>query len=112
MSTIIVMTPLIIAHWPAITAAVTAAISTMGFAVARDAAAELRGQTRTQTKTKEEIEVDNSEILADAAGRGEEIVVEREGVRATFTRDAGAGSASVWKGPATRRRTSAASGRS
>jgi len=86
MSTVIVVTPLIIAHWPAITAAVTAAIATMGFAVARDAAAELRGHT--QTKTKEEIEVDNAEILADAAGREEAIVVQREGIRATFTRDA------------------------
>ena len=86
MSTVIVVTPLIIAHWPAITAAVTAAIATMGFAVARDAAAELRDHT--QTKTKEEIEVDNAEILADAAGREEAIVVQREGIRATFTRDA------------------------
>ena len=91
MSTIIVVTPLIIAHWPVITAAITAAMATMGFAVARDAAAELRGQNRTQTKTKEEIEVDNTEILADAAGRGEEIVVEREGIRATFTREARGG---------------------
>ena len=37
--------------------------------------------------TREEIEVDNSEILANAAGRSEEIVVEREGLRAVFTRD-------------------------
>ena len=37
---------------------------------------------------REEIEVENSEILENAAGRGEEIVVEREGVRAIFSRDA------------------------
>ena len=44
-------------------------------------------QSHVAGTTREEIEVDNSEILANAAGRGEEIVVEREGLRAVFTRD-------------------------
>ena len=34
MSTVIIVTPLVIAAWPSITAAVTAAVGTMGFALA------------------------------------------------------------------------------
>lgn len=85
MSTVVVLTPIIIANWPAITAAVTAAVGAAGFAVARS------GDTtslRAEQKTREEIEVENSEILQEAAGSGEEIVVEREGLRAVFSRDA------------------------
>jgi hypothetical protein len=85
MSTVLVLTPIIIANWPAITAVVTAAVGTMGFSAVQAAAAE---QSKVAGATREEIEVDNSEILANTAGRGEEIVVEREGLRAVFTRDA------------------------
>jgi hypothetical protein len=84
MSTVIVLTPLIIANWPVITAAVTAAVSTMGFTAVRAAA---DAGVETLVKNKAEIEVDNSEVLAASAGTGQEIVVEREGIRATFRRD-------------------------
>ena len=84
MSTVLVLTPIIISNWHAITAVVSAAVGTMGFSMAQQA-----GLLESQAAgvTREEIEVDNTEILASAAGRGEEIVVEREGLRARFTRD-------------------------
>ncbi len=85
MSTVVVLAPIIIANWPMITAAVGAAVGTMGFAMVRREEAITQ---RTATKNREEIEVDNSEILPSALGAEEEIVVEREGVRAVFTRDA------------------------
>ena len=85
MSTVVVLTPIIIANWPAIVAVVSAAVGTMGFSAVQAAEAETSHVTGT---TREEIEVDNSEILATAAGQGQEIVVEREGLRAVFTRDA------------------------
>jgi hypothetical protein len=85
MSTVVVLAPIIIANWPVITAAVTAAVGSMGFAAVR--AADQIGQ-RTETTVREEIEVDNSEILREATGGGEQLVVEREGLRAIFTRDA------------------------
>jgi hypothetical protein len=84
MSTVIVLTPIIIANWPAITAVVSAAVGTLGFSVAEGFETQNAQAVGT---TREEIEVDNSEILANTAGRAEEIVVEREGVRAVFTRD-------------------------
>jgi hypothetical protein len=86
MSTVIVLAPVIIASWPVITAAVTAAVGSVGFAVARDATAGLTSNVATTNKT--EIEIEDSEIMQQASGSGEELVVEREGVRATFSRDA------------------------
>jgi len=83
MSTVMVITPILIANWPAITAAVAAAVGTMGFASAHERHA---GEARAGT-SREEIEVEESEILESAAGTSEEIVVERDGVRATFSRD-------------------------
>ena len=85
MSSIIVLTPIIIANWPVITAVVAAAVGSMGFPTAQ--AAEMEQSHVAETTAREEIEVDNSEILANAAGRNEQIVVEREGMRAVFTRD-------------------------
>jgi hypothetical protein len=82
MSSVIVVTPLIIAGWPAITAAVTAALGTMGYAVAKDTGWR---RQRADTKTRAEIEVEDSEILE---GGGEELVVEKDGIRAVFSRDA------------------------
>ncbi len=85
MSTIVVLTPIIIANWPMITAAVTAAVGTMGFTAAKSV--EL-GKQQAAVNTREEIEVEDSEILAAAAGTEEKMVVQREGVTATFSRDA------------------------
>ncbi|HAH49115.1 MAG TPA: hypothetical protein DCM07_30610 [Planctomycetaceae bacterium] len=42
----------------------------------------------SENVTREEIEVENSEILDSAAGTGEQMVVEKDGIKATFTRDA------------------------
>lgn len=85
MSTVMVITPLVIASWPAITAAVAAAVGTIGFAAMR----ELDRDTEpTSAANRAEIEVEDSEVLADAGGTAEEIVVERDGVVARFSRDA------------------------
>jgi hypothetical protein len=86
MSCVIVVTPLIIGSWPAITAAVTAALGTMGYALAKDTGPNRR--VRGDTKARAEIEVENSEILEGAAGTDEEMVVEKDGIRAVFSRDA------------------------
>ena len=84
MSSVVVVTPLIIAGWPVITAAVTAAVGSMGFSVV---SAE-RPQVATATKVRTEIDVEDSEVLESAAPAGGELVVERDGVRCIFSRDA------------------------
>ncbi len=45
-------------------------------------------QASGQVQAKAEIEVEDSEILKDSAASGETMVVERDGVQATFSRDA------------------------
>lgn len=85
MSTVLVVTPLIIANWSVISAAVVGAVGTLGFAVVRDSAGERRHTTDT---VRTEIDIEDSEVLESAAGSGEELVVERDGIRAVFSRDA------------------------
>jgi hypothetical protein len=92
MSSVVVLTPLIIAGWPVITAAVTAAVGSMGFTIVSGAASNpgLLTQAVARQKNRAEIEVEDSEILAATASgvEAEQMVIERDGVRATFTRDA------------------------
>lgn len=86
MSSVLVVTPLIVASWPLLSAAITAAVGTMGFAAAQSK--DARVHQRIGAATHAEIELDDSEILAGTAGTGERMVVERDGIRAIFTRDA------------------------
>jgi hypothetical protein len=87
MSTVLVVTPILVTQWPAIVAAVTAAMSAAGFTAIQEAESQARSQSQSQTN-REEIEVEDSEILDAATGTGEQIVVQRDGIRATFSRDA------------------------
>ena len=87
MSSVILVIPLIIANWSVISAAVLGACGAMGFSVASGAVSGLRAKSGSSV-TRTEIEVENSEVLAGAAGTDEEMVVEKDGVRATFSRDA------------------------
>lgn len=86
MSTVMVITPIIIANWPAITAAVAAAVSSIGFAAVQQGESVVRAHSATTTR--EEIEVEDSDILQGTEGTNEQIIVERDGVRAIFSRDA------------------------
>ena len=86
MSTILVVTPLVVASWPLMSAAITAAVGTMGFAAAQNQGPRVR--QIIDPKTRAEIELEDSEILAGSAGSGEQMVVERDGIRAIFSRDA------------------------
>jgi len=87
MSCVVVITPVLIASWPVMSAAVTAAVGSLGFAIVRNAGASQAVQSTAKERTKAEIEVADSEILQEAAS-SQTIVVEREGIKATFSRDA------------------------
>jgi len=90
MSCVVVISPLVIAGWPIISAAVTGAVASMGFNIIQSASAaenshmDLRNQV--QGTSRVDIELEESEILQESAG-AERIVVERDGMRAIFTRD-------------------------
>ncbi|HEY8749706.1 MAG TPA: DUF1257 domain-containing protein [Tepidisphaeraceae bacterium] len=88
MSSVVVITPLIIAGWPVITAAVTAAVASMGFNVVTSAASEAPVIEKVKTTTRAEIDVEDSEVLQGVAIADGRLVVERDDVRIIFTRDA------------------------
>lgn len=91
MSSVIVLTPIIISSWPAISAAVAAAVGAMGFTTIGSVALSSAGgavTSRESSLNRTEIDVADSEILAGVAGTEQTIVVERDGVRAVFSRDA------------------------
>lgn len=85
MSTVLVVAPIVVANWSVITAAVSAAIATTGFTAIQNSVTDLRSPGKT--KTRETIEVDNSEVLNDSFGTDESIIVQRDGITATFKRD-------------------------
>ena len=83
MSSIVVVAPLIVAGWPVISAAVTAAVASMGFSVVQGA---VPVSVKTRTRTRTEIDVEDSEVLQEAAPVGE-LVIQRDDVRIIFNRD-------------------------
>ncbi len=83
MSAVIVLTPLVVASWPAISAAIMGAVAGMGFAVQ---GSTLHEEKRTSRK-KVETEIDNSEIVADGMAPTEKIIVQRAGVTIEFGQD-------------------------
>jgi hypothetical protein len=90
MSCVVVISPLVIAGWPIISAAVTGAVASMGFNIIQSASAaenshmDLRNQVQGTTRVN--IELEESEILEGSVA-DERIVVERDGMRAIFSRD-------------------------
>jgi hypothetical protein len=112
MSTVLVLTPIVIANWSAIAAAVSTIAAQQQFAIAKAEAqqkvrarrllrelgkqgakqADATSTTQSppllgQTEGRAEIELPESEILPTAPGVAETMTIERDGVRATFSRD-------------------------
>ena len=85
MSTVMVIAPLVIANWSAISAAVVGAVGVLGFSAVNEV---VESSHRVAGTNRAEIELEESEILEGTGGSGEQIVVQRDDVRAIFTRDA------------------------
>ncbi|MGD2175482.1 MAG: hypothetical protein PVJ27_08770 [Candidatus Brocadiaceae bacterium] len=89
MSAVCVLTPAIIAGWPAITAAVSGAAAALGFSMSREAEAAVRqAMARTEEgATAVDVAVENSEVIAENVATGQEIVMARENVVVRVYRD-------------------------
>jgi len=85
MSAVCILTPVVIAAWPAFSAAVAAAASSLGYQVAASAADET---AQVESSGVVNLEIERSEVVTDALGRDQRISVTREGVTVTFSRDA------------------------
>jgi Protein of unknown function (DUF1257) len=88
MSAVCILAPVVIAAWPAFSAAVVAAATSLGYQVASEAANEKRAMTAPKNSSKVELEIERSEVVTNQLGREQRIAVTRGGVTVTFSRDA------------------------
>jgi hypothetical protein len=85
MSCVCILTPLVIAAWPAFSAAVTAAATSLGYQVL---AAGNEETVVVETSNSVQLEIARSEVVTNQLGRAQRITVARGGVTVTFSRDA------------------------
>ena len=86
MSTILILTPVIIGSWPAITAAVAAAAAALGMAV-KESVHESVEQANAEVAQSVEVELAESQVLAQSMATGKEIVVTKDNVELRVSRD-------------------------
>jgi hypothetical protein len=95
MSAVCILTPVVIAAWPAFSAAVVAAASSLGYTIVKEGIEQ--SQTSSVTGNNEgrvSLEIEQSEIVTSQLGRDQQIKVTRGSVTVAFSRDA-RGKASV-----------------
>jgi hypothetical protein len=88
MSCVCILTPVVIAAWPAFSAAVVAAATSLGYAIVEEG---IKQQSSTTVKTGQHainLEIEQSEIVTNQLSRDQRIRVTRQGVTVTFSRDA------------------------
>jgi len=83
MSAVIVLTPLVIANWSAISAAIVGACTAAGFAVNKGQEKAKQEEVGNQV----ELQMENMQEVTGTLARDQQIVVERAGVRVVFSRD-------------------------
>lgn len=84
MSVVCILTPVVVAGWPAFSAAVAAAATSLGYAVVEATQAEREAKAKG---TAVQLEIANSEVVTGTLGRDQRIAVHRDGVTVTFSRD-------------------------
>ena len=87
MSAIIVLTPVVIASWPAIVAAVAGAASAVGLIVGRTVEDSLKEAVKEKAAEAVEVELADSEILAKDLAREKEIVLTKGDIELRVARD-------------------------
>jgi hypothetical protein len=87
MSAVCILTPIVIATWPAFSSAVVAAAASMGFQVAAEASKISSATVTSSTSNSVKLEIDRSEVVTGQLGRDQSIAVTRDGVTVQFSRD-------------------------
>lgn len=93
MGAICILTPIVIAAWPAFSAAVVAAASSLGYQLVTYREPDLERAT-VDRPLKVRMTIEESEVVTDRLARDQQISVTRDGVTIAFARDA-RGKASV-----------------
>jgi len=89
MSAVSILTPVVVAAWPVFAAAVSAAATSLGYAVVAESMSRLGQTTNEKSVAKQvELEIANTELVTGQLGRDQRITVSRNNVTVTFSRDA------------------------
>jgi hypothetical protein len=89
MSAVCILTPVVIAAWPAFSAAVAAAATSLGYVMVEEGSkARQTGRTVESGGREVTLEIEQSEIVTNQLGRDQQIKVTRGTVTVTFARDA------------------------
>lgn len=88
MSCVCILTPVVIAAWPAFSAAVVAAATSLGYQVVSETAKHGRITVAHNESNEINLEIEQSELVTNQLGRDQRLTVIREGVTVTFSRDA------------------------
>src|SRR5207249_3962575 len=88
MSAVCILAPVVIAGWPAFSAAVVAAASSLGYQVAAEAVRQSHSNKSSEHSGAVNLEIPRSEVVMEQLGRDQRISVTRDAVTVTFSRDA------------------------
>ena len=88
MSCVCILTPVVIAAWPAFSAAVVAAATSLGYQVASEINNDSYATVAPKQSSSVSLEIAQSELVTNQLGRDQRIAVMRDGVTVTFSRDA------------------------
>jgi hypothetical protein len=86
MGAVLILTPVIIGSWPAIAAAVAGAASAMGLIVS-ESVKETVKESQSTTEQSVELELSESEVLAEGMTTGQEIVLTKGDIELRLKRD-------------------------
>jgi hypothetical protein len=88
MSVVFVVVPAVSAGWPVMAAAIGAACAAMGYAAQRVTQDRETAVAKTPVKRRVELEMSNAEVIGASLSRDQSVQFEKDGVVATFTKDA------------------------
>src|SRR5258705_10006176 len=88
MSCVCILPPVVIAAWPAFSAAVVAAATSLGYTIVEEGIQQRQEGSVSRTGERAvQLEIEQSEIVTNQLGRDQRIKVTRGGVTVTFSRD-------------------------
>ncbi len=89
MSCVCILTPVVIAAWPAFSAAVAAAATSLGYSIVEEGIRQCQSSQEVENRERGiTLEIEQSEIVTNQLGRDQQIKVTRGTVTVTFSRDA------------------------
>ncbi len=88
MSAVCILAPVVIAAWPAFSAAVVAAATSLGYQIVSEAKGQGSSAAARKESNSVRLEIERSEVVTNQLGRDQRMAVTRNGVTVTFSRDA------------------------